>query len=170
MTNIEEKEWIVKGEFRDLFMLINILNNNRNYFQHKKLQQQIEAVACHQCFSHQSSKEVAPDALNEIICLYAFEFSKSDTEFTSFFRKFFDYFNHDLDLVSGSLSLSALSHVAIVYTSYGMTQPTESHIWEKIRAGAIRQLQNDRNLEMSFESIITILGALQVVDTPVDDS
>lgn len=45
--NIEEKEWIVKGEFKDLFMLIKILNNNRAFFNSEKLWQQIEAVVCH---------------------------------------------------------------------------------------------------------------------------
>ena len=77
MNQIEEKEWVVKGEFKDIFMLINILNTNRNFFQPKKLWDHIEAVACHQCFSQQSAKEMPPDVLNEIIGLYAIEFTKS---------------------------------------------------------------------------------------------
>ena len=48
---IESKEWIVKGEFKDLFMLINILNKNLSNVQAEKLWEQIEAVVCHQCFS-----------------------------------------------------------------------------------------------------------------------
>ena len=57
-TQIEKKEWLVTGEFKDLFMLINILNNNKTNFKSEKLWEQIEAVVCHQCFSEQSTKEV----------------------------------------------------------------------------------------------------------------
>ena len=71
---------------------MSILNENRNFFDPAKLWNQIEAVACHQCFSAQSSHEVPPEVLNEIIGLYAHEFTKSGKDFVSFFGKFFDYF------------------------------------------------------------------------------
>ena len=89
---IESKEWIVKGEFKDLFMLINILNKNMSNVQSEKLWEQIEAVVCHQCFSEQSISEVESDILHEIIALYSYEFAKGGSEFVTFFRKFFDHF------------------------------------------------------------------------------
>ena len=55
---IESKEWIVTGEFKDLFMLINILNKNMSNLKAEKLWEQIEAVVCHQCFSQQSNDEI----------------------------------------------------------------------------------------------------------------
>ena len=81
--------------------------------------------------------------MHEIVGLYAFEFAKSGSEFTSFFRKFFDHFEKNEHVISESLSLTALAHISITYVQYGMTNPSDSHIWEKVRAGVIKQLTED---------------------------
>ena len=157
---IEEKEWIVTGEFKDLFMLINILNKNQSNFKSEKLWEQIEAVVCHQCFSEQSTSEIESDVLHEIVALYSYEFAKGGSEFITFFRKFFDHFEKNQEVIDKNLSLTALSYIAITYAQYGMTNPADATIWDKIRKGAIRQLTLNNSPLESIEPIQMILNAL----------
>ena len=45
-----------------------------------------------------------------------------------------------------------------------MTNPSDFHIWDKIRNGATKQLNTDSQPMASIEPIQIILGALQIID------
>ena len=121
---------------------MTILNNNQAFFDPVKLWDYIEAVACHQCFSERSSQEVPPDVLNEIIGMYAHEFTKSGKDFVSFFGKFFDYFEKNREVLAKEMSLGALSNVAVAFASFGMTNEEDVGSWEKLREGTVRNLND----------------------------
>ena len=80
--------------------------------------------------------------LNEIIGMYAHEFTKSGKDFVSFFGKFFDYFEKNREVLAKEMSLGALSNVAVAFASFGMTNEEDVGSWEKLREGTVRNLND----------------------------
>lgn len=106
------------------------------------------------------------------MCLYAFEFSRSQSEFTDFFQKFFTHIQNNQNvLASNDLSLEGISNASIALVQFGMTTDDYITVWNAIRAGVINKLQVSNSvpgrgdsLENTTKSIEMILGALTVVD------
>ena len=101
-----------------------------------------------------------PEVLNEIIGLYAHEFTKSGKDFVSFFGKFLDYFEKNKVILATKLSMGALANVSIAFASFGMTNESELDSWSNIRQGAIRNLKDDSLQLESAESLVLILSSL----------
>ena len=118
MEHIESKEMIVTGDIQDLMMIMHILNEHRTLFQMDKIWTHIEAVAMLQCFTEELRKHAPPQALAEIICLYAFEFSRSSAKFDKFFDKFFSYIKEDKETLK-NLNVMGIAHVCIALAQFG---------------------------------------------------
>ena len=95
MDHIQEKEWVLNGELQDLRLIVALLNEHRNLYQPATLWEQIEKAAIEQSFSPSSAAQdrgAPPEAHKaEVACIYAFEFSRSQNEFSDFYRQFFAY-------------------------------------------------------------------------------
>ena len=78
--------------------------------------------------------------LREITCLYAFEFSRSQGEFSEFYKRFFNYIEENKSMLAEDLPLMAIAHTAIAYASFGMTTSDHADFWELVRKGAAKQL------------------------------
>lgn len=164
MKNIEEKEWVLNGEILDIMILVNLLNEHKKFFQPEKLWNQIEKVACQQCFSQDSKNRAPTQSLREIACLYAFEFSRSHGEFNEFYKRYFRYMEENKSMLAEDLSLMAIAHAAIAYASFGMTTSDHAELWRLVRKGTAKQLLQNKEPLPSAMPIEMILGALTVVD------
>ena len=164
VEHIEEKEWVTQGLIQDVIHIIRLLNEHANFFRPKSLWDQIEAISILQCFSDESKANVPHEALQDIICIYAFEFSRSKSEFSEFYKRFLAYINENTDLVASELSLINISHVTIAYASLGLTDSSYKEFWDNVRIGACNQLLHDKEELLSNKPIEMILGALFLVD------
>ena len=125
---------MTNGKIYDVMILVNLLNEHKNYYKPARLWDQIEAVACEQCFTE--DERVPYQTLQEIICLYAFEFSRSQNEFTDFYNRFFKHMEANSDILLSTLSLTGISNAAIAYVSFGMSTEDQAEFWTKVRKGA----------------------------------
>jgi len=119
-------------------IIVSLLNEHKKYFQPDKLWDQIESVACSQCFSQDSKNKVPPQTLREITCLYAFEFSRSQGEFRDFYGRYFSYMEENKSMLAEDLPLMALAHAAIAYASFGMTTSDHAELWNLVRKGTTK--------------------------------
>ena len=168
MKHIEEKEWVLDGHIHDIMILVNLLNEHRTLFQPESLWDQIESTAVLQCFGDESKTQVPTRTLQEIINLYAFEFSRSHNEFTNFYGKYFEYMNANKEILAESLSLVGIANASIAFASFGMTTSDDTEKWALIRKGATTQLLQDKTPMETTQPLDMILGALTVVDSIVE--
>lgn len=69
--------------------------------------------------------------------MYAFEFSRSQNEFTEFFSRFINYVRENTDMVATELSLISISNTAIAFASLGLTDSSDNGVfWDSVRRGA----------------------------------
>ena len=98
------------------------------------------------------------------MCLYAFEFSRSQNEFSEFYSRFLRFMGKNEQILQQSLSLNGISNASIAYASLGLTSDDYTSFWESVRTGAESSLLNDREPLESSKPIEMILGALTHVD------
>ena len=63
LDNIEKKEWVMQGAIHDIMTLVNLLNEHKNFYTPERLWDQIEQIACEQCFSEESKSQVPHQTL-----------------------------------------------------------------------------------------------------------
>ena len=165
MQHIEAKEWVTQDKIHDIIILVNLLNEHRSIYQPESLWDQIEAMAILQCFEEQGRQSGVPEeTLHEIMCLYAFEFSRSQNEFSEFYSRFLRFMGENEQILQQSLSLNGIANASIAYASLGLTSDDYASFWESVRTGAESSLLHDREPLESSKPIEMILGALTLVD------
>ena len=150
-----------------------LLNEHRNLYQPATLWEQIEKAAIEQSFSPSSAAQdrgAPPEAHRaEVACIYAFEFSRSQNEFSDFYRQFFAYMQERPHLLESQLSLTAIANASIAFASFGMTTPEDAQtVWDRVRKGTCTQLVESGEPLTSTQPIEMILGTLSVVDANLE--
>ena len=99
------------------------------------------------------------------MCLYAFEFSRSQNEFSEFYSRFLRFMGENEQILQQSLSLNGIANASIAYASLGLTNDDYASFWDSVRTGAESSLLHDREPLESSKPIEMILGALTLVDS-----